>query len=93
MLRSCDALTTCGQRSMRARDRHIVVLEEVASDIEEGTLRRRPLRPCHEEHAGVLAFAQLDHVARTWAQGRDRAELDRMIDVLTDSWWRRLSDE
>ena len=40
---------------------------------------------------GVLAFAQLDHVARSWAQGRDRADLDRMIDVLTDSWWRLLS--
>jgi hypothetical protein len=35
----------------------------------------------------VLAFAQLDHVARSWARDRDRAELDRMIDVLTDSWW------
>jgi hypothetical protein len=32
------------------------------------------------------------HVARNWAQGRDRAELDRMLDVLTDSWWRLLSD-
>jgi hypothetical protein len=30
-------------------------------------------------------------VARSWAQGRDRADLDRMIDVLTDSWWRLLS--
>jgi hypothetical protein len=41
---------------------------------------------------GVLAFAQLDHVARSWARGRDREELDRMIDVLSDSWWRLLSD-
>jgi hypothetical protein len=41
---------------------------------------------------GVLAFSQLDHVARSWAPGRDRAELDRMVDVLTDSWWRLLSD-
>jgi hypothetical protein len=29
---------------------------------------------------------------RTGTQGCDRAELDRMIDVLIDSWWRLLPD-
>jgi hypothetical protein len=39
----------------------------------------------------VLAFAQLGHVARSWSPGRDRAALDRMVDVLTESWWRLLA--
>ena len=67
-------------------------IEEVASDIEEGLGDAGRFDPATRHMRGVLAFAQLDHVARNWAQGRDRAELDRMIDVLTDSWWRLLSD-
>lgn len=67
-------------------------IEEVASDIEEGLRDAGRFDPATRHMRGVLAFAQLDHVARSWAQGRDRADLDRMIDVLTDSWWKLLSD-
>ena len=67
-------------------------IEEVASDIEEGLADAGRFDPATRHMRGVLAFAQLDHVARSWAQGRERAELDRMIDVLTDSWWKLLSD-
>jgi AcrR family transcriptional regulator len=62
-------------------------IEEVASDIEDGLTDAGRFDPGSRHMRGVLAFAQLDHVARNWAQGRERAELDRMIDVLTDSWW------
>jgi uncharacterized protein YjiS (DUF1127 family) len=41
---------------------------------------------------GRLAFVQLDYVARQWSQGRSRAELDQMLDVLIDSWMNLLSD-
>lgn len=67
-------------------------IEEVASDIEEGLRDAGRFDPATRRMRGVLAFAQLDHVARSWAQGRDRADLDRMLDVLTDSWWKLLSD-
>ena len=68
-------------------------IEEVASDIQEGLDDAGRFDPATRHMRGVLAFAQLDHVARNWAQGRDRGELDLMIDVLTDGWWRLLSDE
>ena len=61
-------------------------IEEVASDIEQGLGDAGRFAPDSRHMRGVLAFAQLDHVARSWARDRDRAELDRMIDVLTDSW-------
>lgn len=67
-------------------------IEEVASDVEEGLDDAGRFDPASRRMRGVLAFAQLDHVARTWARGRDRAELDRMLDLLTDSWWALLSD-
>ena len=67
-------------------------IEEVASDIEEGLTAAGRFDPTTRHMRGVLAFAQLDHAARSWARGRDRADVDRMIDVLTDSWWRLLSD-
>jgi AcrR family transcriptional regulator len=66
-------------------------IEEVASDIEAGLDGAGRFEPATRHMRGVLAFAQLDHVARSWAQDRDRADLDRMIDVLTDSWWLLLS--
>jgi AcrR family transcriptional regulator len=62
-------------------------IEEVASDIEQGLGDAGRFAPDSRHMRGVLAFAQLDHVARSGARDRDRAELDRMIDVLTDSWW------
>jgi hypothetical protein len=65
-------------------------IEEVASDIEQGLAEAGRFDPATRHMRGVLAFAQLDHAARSWARGRDRAELDRMIDVLTDSRWGRL---
>jgi hypothetical protein len=40
----------------------------------------------------MLAFAQLDHVARVWAEGRTQDEIDRMIDVLADSWTHLLAE-
>ncbi len=61
-------------------------IEEVASDVEAGLTDAGRFDPATRHMRGVLAFAQLDHVARNWAQGRDRAELDRMVEVLTDSW-------
>lgn len=67
-------------------------IEEVASDIEQGLDEAGRFDQPSRHMRGVLAFAQLDHVARTWARGRDRAELDTMLDVLTDSWWKLLSD-
>jgi AcrR family transcriptional regulator len=78
-------------RELRARvDQWI---EEVASDVEDGLTEAGRFDLATRHMRGVLAFAQLDHVARSWAQGRERAELDRMIDVLTDSWWKLLSDD
>ncbi|MDL5155636.1 TetR/AcrR family transcriptional regulator [Actinomycetospora termitidis] len=68
-------------------------IEEVAGDVEEGLDAAGRFEPGTRHMRGVLAFAQLDHVARTWAHGRDREELDRMLDVLTESWWHLLSDE
>ena len=68
-------------------------IEEVASDVEDGLTEAGRFDPATRHMRGVLAFAQLDHVARSWAQGRERADLDRMIDVLTDSWWKLLSDD
>ncbi|MHC1559195.1 TetR/AcrR family transcriptional regulator [Actinomycetospora sp. C-140] len=68
-------------------------IEEVASDIEEGLDAAGRFDKTSRHMRGVLAFAQLDHVARSWARGRDRAELDIMIEVLTDSWWKLLSDD
>ncbi len=68
-------------------------IEEVASDIQEGLDDAGRFDPATRHMRGVLAFAQLDHVARNWAQGRDRGELDLMIDVLTDGWWSLLSGE
>jgi AcrR family transcriptional regulator len=68
-------------------------IEEVASDVEDGLTEAGRFDLATRHMRGVLAFAQLDHVARSWAQGRERAELDRMIDVLTDSWWKLLSDD
>lgn len=67
-------------------------IEEVASDIEAALGEAGRFDPATRHMRGVVAFAQLDHVARNWAQGRDRGDLDRMIDVLTDSWWHLLSD-
>lgn len=66
-------------------------IEEVASDIEDGLDAAGRFDQATRHMRGVLAFAQLDHVARSWAQGRDRDELDRMLGVLTDSWWMLLS--
>lgn len=51
-------------------------IEEVASEIEQGLDDAGRFDPATRHMRGVLAFAHLDHVARNWAQGRDRAELD-----------------
>src|SRR3954467_14704832 len=66
-------------------------IEEVASDIEAGLDGAGRFEPATRHMRGVLAFAQLDHVARSWAQGRERSDLDGTLDVLTDSWWLLLS--
>ena len=66
---------------------------EVASDVEEGLRDAGRFDPATRHMRGVLVFAQLDHVARSWAQGREPADLDRMIDVLTDGGWKLLADD
>jgi AcrR family transcriptional regulator len=61
-------------------------IDEVVADIEDGLELAGRFDPATRHARGVLAFAQLDFVARHWAQGRPADELDRMIDVLADSW-------
>jgi hypothetical protein len=47
-------------------------IEEVAGDLEEGLGDAGRFDPATKHMRGVPAFAQLDHVARNWAQGRAR---------------------
>src|SRR3954464_12932187 len=50
--------------------------QEVASDIEQGLGKAGRFDPATRHMRGVLVFAQLDHVARSCALGRDPAVLD-----------------
>jgi hypothetical protein len=84
--------TTSAESRLKERGLVDQWIEEVASDIEQGLTDAGRFDPATRHMRGVLACAQLDHVARSWARGRDRLELHRMVDVLTDSWWRLLSD-
>jgi AcrR family transcriptional regulator len=61
-------------------------VDEVVADIETGLTEAGRFDPASRQARGVLAFAQLDHVARIWAEGRSRPEIDGMIEVLADSW-------
>ena len=67
-------------------------VEEVVDDIETGLTEAGRFDPASRRARGVLAFAQLDHVARTWAEGRTQREIDGMLEVLADSWTHLLSD-
>jgi AcrR family transcriptional regulator len=67
-------------------------IEEIASDIEAGLAEAGRFAPPTRRLRGKLAFIQLDYVARLWSQGRQKAELDLMIDVLIESWVKLLSD-
>jgi AcrR family transcriptional regulator len=67
-------------------------IDEVVADIEEGLSQAGRFDPATRHARGVLAFAQLDFVARHWAQGKSGAELEAMIGVLADSWWHLVSD-
>jgi AcrR family transcriptional regulator len=67
-------------------------VEEIAGDIETGLTEAGRFEPATRELRGRLAFVQLDYVARQWSQGRSRAEVDEMLDVLVDSWLNLLSD-
>jgi AcrR family transcriptional regulator len=74
--------------------RHLVDewVNEIATDIEAGLTEAGRFDPATRQLRGRLAFVQLDYVARQWSQGRSRAELDQMLDVLIDSWMNLLSD-
>jgi len=61
-------------------------VDEVVTDIDAGLTEGGRFDPGTRHMRGHLAFVQLDHVARLWAQGREPAEVDRMLEVLTDSW-------
>jgi AcrR family transcriptional regulator len=61
-------------------------IDEVVADIEAGLAEAGRFDPASRQARGVLAFAQLDHVARIWAEGRPQREIDGMLEVLTDSW-------
>ncbi|MBB3083898.1 TetR/AcrR family transcriptional regulator [Geodermatophilus sabuli] len=67
-------------------------IDEVVADIEDGLEQAGRFDPATRHARGVLAFAQLDFVARHWAEGRPADELDRMIDVLADSWSHLVSE-
>ncbi|MEU8348020.1 MULTISPECIES: TetR/AcrR family transcriptional regulator [unclassified Streptomyces] len=66
--------------------------EEVVADIEEGLGQAGRFAPATRRARAQLAFAQLHHAARNWAEGRwglDRAEL---VAVLAESWAGVLTD-
>ena len=67
-------------------------VDEVVADIETGLTEAGRFDPASRRPRGVLAFAQLDHVARIWAQGRSQQEIDGMLEVLADSWTHLLGD-
>lgn len=66
-------------------------LEEAVSDIEEGLDQADRFPPESRHLRGVLAIAQLDHVARTWTPGRWGADRASVVDVLAESWTGLLS--
>jgi AcrR family transcriptional regulator len=67
-------------------------VDEGVADIETGLREAGRFEPETRHARGMLAFAQLDCVARVWAKGRTQDEIDRMIDVLADSWTHLLAE-
>lgn len=61
--------------------------DEVVGDIEEGLNRADRFLPASRHLRGIIAFTELDQVARTWTDGRWGLDLDQVLDVLTESWF------
>jgi AcrR family transcriptional regulator len=61
-------------------------LDEAISDIHTGLDQADRFPAGDRRLRGVLAMAQLDHVARSWSEGRPEIERDQMLEVLVESW-------
>jgi AcrR family transcriptional regulator len=65
-------------------------LEEAISDIEDGLRQAKRFRPHQRHFRGVLAIAQLDHVAQHWDQADWGLTRTQMLDELAESWFATL---
>ncbi|WP_240529670.1 TetR/AcrR family transcriptional regulator [Streptomyces mangrovisoli] len=66
--------------------------EEAVGDIEHGLDQADRFEPSSRRLRGVLAMAQLDHVARTWTPGRWDNDREQVVDTLAESWAGLLGD-
>ncbi|GHB18984.1 TetR family transcriptional regulator [Streptomyces viridiviolaceus] len=66
-------------------------LEEAISDIEDGLTRAGRLAPHQRRFRGVLAMAELDHVAQHWGDTDWKLDREQMLDELSASWVRLLT--
>lgn len=62
-------------------------LEEAIGDVKAGLDRADRFPTATRRFRGVVAIAELDHVARHWTPGHWGVEYDAMLDVLTESWF------
>ncbi|MFE7228647.1 TetR/AcrR family transcriptional regulator [Nocardioides sp. NPDC057577] len=60
--------------------------DEVVGDITEGLNRAGRFAPATRRLRGVIAFTELDHVARHWTPGHWGVDRDEVLTVLTESW-------
>lgn len=60
--------------------------DEVVGDIEDGLDQADRFDRAGRHLRGILAFTELDHVARHWTSGHWGLDRDGMLDVLTESW-------
>ncbi|MGA5274286.1 TetR/AcrR family transcriptional regulator [Streptomyces cellulosae] len=66
-------------------------LEEAVADIEDGLTAAGRLEPHQRRFRGVLAMAELDHVARHWDGSDWKIGRDQMLEELAASWVRLLN--
>lgn len=66
--------------------------DEVVGDIEDGLNQAERFEKAGRHLRGVLAFTELDHVARHWTSGHWGLDHDGVLDVLTESWYGILGD-
>lgn len=62
-------------------------MNEAIGDIEDGLERAGRFAAGTRRFRGVLASTELDHVARNWTAGQWGIGYEKMLDVLTDSWF------
>jgi AcrR family transcriptional regulator len=65
--------------------------DESIGDVQDGMERAGRFEPETRRIRSMLAWAQLDYVARRWMKTGDAADQSRTLEVLTESWLHLLS--